>query len=120
MTIAERKAREAYDRENPWRPITTAIPSGMICELRGSYFGAAADFGLQRFFLNDDGQWFKIEPPQRMGGYRFMEFRPTGTTLSPNRQRSVIHRAEHGRYEYRGGRLYRKPKQYNLYWRAED
>jgi len=120
MTIAERKAREAYDRENPWKPRTIATPSGIICERRGSYFGAATDFGHQRFFLNDDGHWYKIEPPQRMSGWRFMEWRSTGTQLSEHRQRSVVRRAEYGTHEYRGGRLYKKPKQYKLYWRADD
>lgn len=33
MTIAERKAREAYDRENPWRPMSEAKPDGTVCEL---------------------------------------------------------------------------------------
>ena len=120
MTIAERKAREAYDRENPWRPIRQAKPGPDICELRGSYFGAATDFGLRRFFMHDDGHWYEIERPGRMSGWRFMEYRPTGFSLSPERLRSVIRRAEYGTHEYRGGRFYRKPKHYKLYWRADD
>ena len=45
MTIAERKARAAYDRENPWLSISTAQPSGMICELRGA---TSADPSIRR------------------------------------------------------------------------
>ena len=33
MTIAERKAKEAYDRENPWRPMKDAKADGTLCEL---------------------------------------------------------------------------------------
>lgn len=120
MTIAERKAREAYDRENPWLSISTAKPSGMICELRGSYFGGPVDYGKARFFLNDDGEWYQIEPARHMYRAGLMEYRPTGFTLSSDRQRSVIRRAAYGTHEWRGGRYYRKPKQYKLYWRADD
>ncbi|WP_273727492.1 hypothetical protein [Brucella gallinifaecis] len=33
-TIAERKARLAYDRENPWQPIIRAKLDGSVCELQ--------------------------------------------------------------------------------------
>ncbi|MDP9811814.1 hypothetical protein J2W42_004682 [Rhizobium tibeticum] len=33
MTIKQRQEREAHDRENPWRPMSTAKPSGLICDL---------------------------------------------------------------------------------------
>ena len=122
MTIAERKAREAYDRENPWRQIATITDDmiGMICELRTSYHGTATDQGHRRFF-NDRNDWHQIEPPAKLWTWSpIIEWRPTGTRLAEYRHRSVIRRAEYGSYEYRGGRLYRKPKQYKLYWRADD
>ncbi|PAP94509.1 hypothetical protein [Mesorhizobium wenxiniae] len=118
MTIEERRARERLERENPWRPIGEAKPDGMICELRKSNL---VEFGRGRFFLHD-GRWFRIEPPEPMNA-RFdhlIEYRPTGVTLSKDRQASVIERAERGRYEHRGGEVYEKPKPYKLYWRADD
>ncbi|KQZ25834.1 hypothetical protein ASD50_20640 [Mesorhizobium sp. Root552] len=149
MTIAERQAREAYDREHPWRHISTFTEDmfgmicelrlsydrehpwrhistftedmfGMICELRLSYQGMATDQGHRRFFRTNDG-WYQIEPPEELWRYApIIEWRPTGTRLAEHRQRSVIRRAEYGTHEYRGGRLYRKPKSYKLYWRADD
>ena len=122
MTIAERRAREAYDRQNPWRHISTMTDDmiGMICELRINYQGMATDHGHRRFF-HDSNEWYQIEPPEKLRLWGpIIEWRPTGTRLSEHRQRSVIRRAEYGTHEYRGGRLYRKPKQYKLYWRADD
>lgn len=120
MTISERKAREAYDRENPWRPVAEAKPGPDICELRVSDAVGLTDMGNARFILHEDGNWYQIEPPRRGPFFRITEFRPTGSTLSAHRLRSVLRRAEYGTHEYRGGRLYRKPKAYKLYWRADD
>ena len=121
MTIAERKAREAYDRANPWQSTASAKPSGMICEMRTSDFVGTTDFGKSRFFLAEDRHWYRIDPPQQMSNWeRLTEFRPTGVSLSPERQRSVIRRAQNDPFERIGGRLYRKPKSYKLYWRADD
>jgi hypothetical protein len=120
MTIAERRAREEYDRKNPWLPIGEAQEDGSICELRVSHHGAAADMGAARFFLHE-GKWYRIEPPKVVHRFEpLVEYRSTGFTIAKHRMRSVIARAEYGTYEYRGGRLYRKPRQYKLYWRADD
>lgn len=122
MTIAERKAREAYDLENPWRPLSEAISDGMICELRASDMTGLTDFGRSRFFLDQDGTWYRIEPPRACNRWidHLTEFRPTGVKISTDRQASVISRAENRAGEYSAGRWFRKPKPYKLYWRADD
>lgn len=132
MTIAERKAREAYDRVNPWRPIRQAIDElpGTVCELRFTdALGGVADFGLSRFFFEDD-EWWCIAPAKTVS-QRLVEYRPTGETISQGKRDLIMLRArdafvrttDDGRvehYEYRGGRLLPKPKSYKLYWRADD
>ncbi|MER8882612.1 hypothetical protein [Mesorhizobium sp. M0816] len=115
MTIDERRERERLERENPWRPIGEAKPDGSICELR---MNNLTELGRHRFFLHE-GRWFRIEPPGVSYYEGLVEFRPTGFTISKDRQASVIERSD-GRFEYRGGELYRKPKRYKLYWRADD
>lgn len=61
MTIAERKAREAHDRENPWRPMSERPPVGLICDLQFSdmmgNFPAAESC---KFFLDGDGRWYRM------------------------------------------------------------
>jgi hypothetical protein len=66
VTIAERKAREAYDRENPWRPMADAQPDGRVCEL--PFNAVAGDFACEghRYFLDHDGNWYRIDPPARV------------------------------------------------------
>ncbi|MEQ1955992.1 hypothetical protein [Mesorhizobium sp. CN2-181] len=119
MTIAERRAREEYDRENPWRPLAEAVEDGSICELRMSNAGEPTDLGAARFTLRD-GAWYRIEPPKVMSRFDLLvEFRPTGFKLASHRLHSVVARAERGTHEYIGGKLYRKPKPYKLYWRSE-
>ncbi|RUV28441.1 MULTISPECIES: hypothetical protein [unclassified Mesorhizobium] len=120
MTIDERRERERLERENPWRPIGEAMPDGMICELRMSNL---TELGRHRFFLHGDARWYRIDPPQKINPYveLLVEYRPTGVTLSKHRRENAVWLAEEGgRYEYRGGELYRKPKPYKLYWRADD
>ncbi|TIT64346.1 MAG: hypothetical protein E5W90_22870 [Mesorhizobium sp.] len=116
MTIAERRAREQSERENPWQPITNASPDGMICELR---LANLADHGRARFFLHASG-WYRIEPPEPMQTSDVIEFRPTGTKLSAHRQASIVEKAKRGKFEYRGGQIFRTPRPYKSYWRADD
>ncbi|MFU0504027.1 hypothetical protein [Pseudaminobacter sp. NGMCC 1.201702] len=66
MTIAERKAREAYDRENPWRPMAEAAPDGTVCELLFNDMVGSFDAGPNRYFLDLDGDWYRIDPPERV------------------------------------------------------
>ncbi len=67
MTIKERQEREAHDRENPWRPMSTAKPSGgLICDLLfDEMAGHFATEGLQ-YFLDPDGHWYQFGPPRRV------------------------------------------------------
>lgn len=63
MTIAERKAREAYDRENPWRPMDDAQPDGTVCELLLNDMVGCFEADAGRYFLDHDGRWYRIDPP---------------------------------------------------------
>ncbi|MCA0000947.1 MULTISPECIES: hypothetical protein [unclassified Mesorhizobium] len=119
MTIAERRARERQERENPWRPIGEAKADGMICELRMSNL---TELGFQRYFFHG-GIWYRIDPPKRMHARYdgLVEYRPTGITLSKHRRENAVWLAEEGgAYEYRGGEYLPKPKPYKSYWRAPD
>ncbi len=121
MTIAERKAREAYDRANPWLPLSKMSPEfhGRVCELRMTMFSAPQEMGFRRYFF-DGEHWYQINPPRQLSPYEaVVEFRPRGPILPPARQRSVIEQSD-GKYEYRGGKLFKKPKRYKLFWRADD
>ena len=66
MTIAERRAREAYDRENPWRPMCEAKPDGTVCELLFSDLVGSFEADPFRYFLDHDGCWYRIDPPERV------------------------------------------------------
>lgn len=63
MNVDDRRAREAYDRANPWRPMGEAKPDGTVCELllndMVGHFQASTD----RYFLDGDGRWYRIDPP---------------------------------------------------------
>lgn len=66
MTIAERKAREAYDHENPSRPITEAKRDGTICELLFNYMAGNFDAEAYRYLLDPGCDWYRIDPPARV------------------------------------------------------
>ncbi|MER9252510.1 hypothetical protein NKI59_11955 [Mesorhizobium sp. M0598] len=87
MTIAERKAREQMDRENPWRPMNTAKPDGLICELLfNDLAGEFATDGSQ-YFLDSDRVWFRIDPPKSMGlNAQPINWRPAYARLTPERR----------------------------------
>jgi hypothetical protein len=85
MTIAERKAREAYDRENPWRPMCDARPDGTICELMFTDMVGNFDADHHRYFLDHDGAWYRIEPPARVYSLP-MNWRPAFARITPERR----------------------------------
>lgn len=134
MTIAERKAREAYDREHPWLPIAKASrePEGTVCELRHSVAdGGVDDFGSARFFLHNNGQWYRIDPAGKQWSSHLVEYRPTGELIGKGRRDLVLMRADNGYVgdddkgdpiylEYRGGRTVARPAPYKLYWRSGE
>jgi hypothetical protein len=66
MTIAERQAREAYDRENPWRPMDTAPKDGLICELLFNSMVGHFQTETFTYFQDADGDWYQVEPPERV------------------------------------------------------
>ncbi len=86
MTIKERQEREAHDRENPWRPMSTAPRgTGLICDLLfDDMVGHYAAEGLQ-FFRDANGDWYQIEPPKRV-------FAPTPINWRPSYVRMMIER----------------------------
>ncbi|MGO8154439.1 hypothetical protein AB9F36_31910 [Rhizobium leguminosarum] len=96
MTIKERQEREAHDRENPWRPISTAKPSGLICDLQfDDLAGHFATDGLQ-YFLDVDGSWYQIDPPAKVFFMRRpIDWRPSYVQMTPER-RALIKRKANG------------------------
>ena len=95
MTIAERKAREQRDRENPWRPMSTAKADGTICELLfQDMAGHHAEEDLT-FFLDADGYWYRISPAARI--YQApMNWRPAYVKLTPERRSYLKRQATEG------------------------
>lgn len=85
MTIAERKAREAYDRMNPWWPMNEVKPDGTVCELLFNDMVGCFDADPGRYFLDHDGRWYRIEPP---GPCHLtpINWRPAFARLTPERR----------------------------------
>lgn len=92
MTIAERKAREAHDRENPWRPMHPLPPVGLIVDLLfDDWAGHHSPDGIQ-FFMDANGRWYRIKP-ERWIAEEPMNWRPSWVTLTPERRSVVRNRA---------------------------
>lgn len=89
MTIAERKAREAYDRMNPWRPMHEAQPVGTVCELLFNDMVGCFDADPGRYFLDHDGCWYRIDPPGRVSWPRPINWRPVFVRLPPERRHYI-------------------------------
>lgn len=85
MTIAERRAREEYDRVNPWRPMCEARPDGTVCDLLFSDMVGCFDADPGRYFLDHDGDWYRIDPPGRCH-FTPINWRPAFARLTPERQ----------------------------------
>jgi hypothetical protein len=85
-TIAERKARLAYDREHPWTPITQAVVDGTVCELQFADAVGNFDGGERRFVLIRNPRWGWKEWVCVMDAHspygRPCGFRPTDKVLS--------------------------------------
>lgn len=94
MTIAERKAREAYDRVNPWRPMNEARADGTICELLFSDMVGSFDADQRRhYFLDAAGDWYSIDPPERVCR-PVTSWRPAWVKLTPERRHLIKKRSE--------------------------
>ena len=85
MTIAERRAREIYDRQNPWRPMCEAKPDGTVCELLFNDMVGCFDADPGRYFLDHDGRWYRIDPP-RPCFHNPINWRPAFARLTPERR----------------------------------
>lgn len=88
MTIAKRLAREAHDRENPWRPMSEAKPDGTVCELLLNDMVGCFDTEQHRYFLDHDGRWYRISPPGRLC-HRPVNWRPAFAKLSLERRHFI-------------------------------
>jgi hypothetical protein len=61
MTIAERKAREEHDRENPWKAMDRLPPVGLIVNLMfDDMVGHHSPDGMQ-YFLDVDRNWYHAD-----------------------------------------------------------
>jgi hypothetical protein len=85
MTIAERRAREEYDRLNPWRPLCEAKPDDTVCELLFCDLVGSFDADPARYFLDFDGDWYRIDPPAVVFPPP-MNWRPAFAKLTPERR----------------------------------
>ena len=96
MTIAERKAREAYDRENPWRPMVEAKPGGTVCELLFNDMVGNFNADAYRYFLDHGGDWYRIDPPARVYPWPSpMNWRPAFAKITPERRHYLKKQAVH-------------------------
>ncbi|MBN9079651.1 MAG: hypothetical protein BGN87_18370 [Rhizobiales bacterium 65-79] len=93
MTIAERKAREAYDLTNPWRPMCEAKPDGTVCELMFADLVGNYEADVFRYFLDHDGNWVRIDPPGRIYSAP-MNWRPAFAKLTPERRHYLRKQAD--------------------------
>ncbi|MBY3249823.1 hypothetical protein [Rhizobium laguerreae] len=95
MTIKERQEREAHDRENPWRPMSTATPGGLICDLLfDDMAGHFPTDGLQ-YFLDADCTWYQINPPAEVSFTRKpINWRPSYVRIPPERRALIKGRAK--------------------------
>ncbi|MDW9537142.1 hypothetical protein GOB07_13835 [Sinorhizobium meliloti] len=88
MTIAERKAREAHDRENPWRPMSEARPGRTLCDLLfNDLAGYHSPEGVY-YFLDEDGSWYRTVPPGRVFEPP-MNWRPAYVQISTGRRNYI-------------------------------
>ncbi len=89
--IDERRAREAYDKANPWRSMAEGVPVGTVCEILWSDMETTRD---RLFILHEDGAWYQIQPPSR--NYRSaMNWRPAQPPrkLDPAKRAEVVNEA---------------------------
>jgi hypothetical protein len=96
MTIAERQAREARDKENPWRPMHKAKPGGLICELLFDDMAGHFETEEKQYFLDHDGSWYRLDPPERIYPVP-MNWRPAYVQLTPERRALLKRRAQEDR-----------------------
>lgn len=104
--IDERRAREQYDRDHPWKPLPEAIiDDGVVCELLFSDLEPVK----AEFFLAEDDHWYRIDPPERISKTRGwtgertpMNWRPTNRKLTPEKRAQIVRKAN--RNFYIGGR----------------
>lgn len=96
-TIAERKARLAYDRANPWTPVSQAVIDGTVCELLFNDIAGNFDGGNRRFVFVKENRWGfqrwvcvndRYTPSCRPCG-----FRPTDHVLSKSELMKFARRA---------------------------
>ena len=68
MTIAERQAREAHDRENPWRKMNEQRRPGLICNLLLDDMAGHHDTE-KRYVEIEPGKWWDIDGSGAGYGY---------------------------------------------------
>ncbi|PLT98059.1 hypothetical protein BMJ34_15695 [Sinorhizobium medicae] len=90
MTIAERKAREAHDRENPWRPMSEAR-EGIVCNLMFNDMAGHHPIEERTYFLDMDGHWYCIEEPDPLWS-KPISWRPAYVHLRPTKKSEIKRR----------------------------
>jgi hypothetical protein len=92
--IDERREREQFDRENPWRSMAEAVSDGSVCELLFSDMAGNTASRPALYFLHDDGRtWYRVDQPGK-AFRRPMNWRAFGKTLTPEDRRKLILREQ--------------------------
>lgn len=97
-TIAERKARLAYDRDHPWVPVSEAVIDGTVCELQFTDMTGNFDGGERRFVLIRETRWGFLEwaciTDRKPHWGRVQAFRPTDKILSKSEMTRLMRRSK--------------------------
>lgn len=103
--VDERREADAYDRQHPWQPLTTAvINDGTVCEL---LFSDMLSDRKARYFLGEDDHWYRINPPTRLlkgAGWAFgrspMNWRPVDppVKIGPAKRAALVTEANKRRW----------------------
>lgn len=88
--IDERRAREEYDRQNPWRSMEEGVPQGLVCELLYDDLETSRE---RLFFLHEDRKWYRCDSSGLGGGSRKpMNWRPATPQrrLNPTKRGEIV------------------------------
>lgn len=91
MTIAERQAREAHDRENPWRKMNEPRRPGLICNLMLADMAGHHD--TEKRYVEIDGLWYDVDAYGCIF-HHVINWRAAYVTMSPEKRNLLKKRHE--------------------------
>ncbi|VVT04725.1 hypothetical protein [Rhizobium sp. EC-SD404] len=94
MTIAERQAREAHDRENPWRQMNERRRPGLMCNLMIQ--DRAGHHDTERLYVEMDlGKWWDVDANSPVY-HNVLNWRAAYITMSKEVRDARLRRYEEG------------------------